>query len=208
MKLQKNISIIAGSISVIALSVSIIFNCCCDGEYISNLFMGVFSSAILVCATSIATYFYERNKTIYMLYEGCTTFKQTFTKVIRTGNRIDFNLLKDIFSIVIESYKKDIYYQVCALNDSMIKNTKLNKLVLNIWEQSRHLYLLVVDDNEKLHSYLLNNISLEELHRYEFHFVSSESVEYMKRLNDAQEELAYHMNYYNLRNRREQDETE
>ena len=192
MKLQKNISIIAGSISVIALSVSIIFNCCCDGEYISNLFMGVFSSAILVCATSIVTYF-------YMLYEGCTTFKQTFTKVIRTGNRIDFNLLKDIFSIVMESYKKDIYYPVCALNDSMIKNTKLNKLVLNIWEQSRHLYLLVVDDNEKLYSYLLNNISLEELQKYEFHFVSSESVEYMKKLNDAQEELAYYMNYYNLR---------
>ncbi len=199
MKLQKNISIIAGSISVIALSISIIFNCCCDDEYVSNLFMGVFSSAILVCATSLVTYFYERNKTIYMLYEGCTTFKQTFTKVIRTGNRIDFNLLKDIFSIVIESYKKDIYYQVCALNDSMIKNTKLNKLVLNIWEQSRHLYLLVVDDNEKLHSYLLNNISLEELQKYEFHFVSSESVEYMKKLNDAQEELAYYMNYYNLR---------
>ena len=208
MKLQKNMSIIAGSISVIALSISIIYNCCCDSEYISNLFMGVFSSAILVCATSILTYFNERNKAIYSLYEGCTTFKQTFTKLIRPGNQIDFNLMKDIFSIIIESYKKDIYYPVCALNNSMLKNTKLNQLVLNIWEQSRHLYLLVLDDNEKLHSYLLNDITLDELKQYKFQVVSNESVEYMTKLNDAQEELAHYMNYYNLKNRREQDEAE
>ena len=99
---------------------------------------------------------------------------------------------------MMDSYRKDIYYHVCELAN-LHKRSKLNKMVIDIWEQARHLYLFVVEDDEKITSFLIGKISKEDLQSYKFRYVSDEAVEYMKKLNTAQDALAYRMNYYNIR---------
>ncbi len=207
MKLNKRMAQWSGAIASIAFIISLFTNFCCDSEcsnYATNVLIGLFSSGILVCVTSVISYFHDRNKLLYLLYEGCSSFKKMLQKNLRADNRIDIYTAKENLSIMMDSYRKDIYYHVCELAN-MRKGSKLNKMVMDIWEQARHIYLLVVDDDEKIDSFLLGEISKEDIQSYKFCYVGDEAVEYMKKLNTAQDTLAYHMNYYNVRKNKEQE---
>lgn len=64
MKLQKQVAIISATISGISLIFSFVLNIF-DLKiltYLSNIFIGLFSSGILICAVAIITYLSERNK--------------------------------------------------------------------------------------------------------------------------------------------------
>ena len=201
MKLNKRMAQWSGAIASIAFIISLFTNFCCDSEcssYATNVLIGLFSSGILVCVTSVISYFHDRNKLLYLLYEGCSSFKNILQKNLRADNQIDIYTARENFSNMMDSYRKDIYYHVCELAN-LHKRSKLNKMVMDIWEQARHLYLFVVEDDEKITSFLIGEISKEDIQYYKFRYVGDEAVEYMKKLNTAQDALAYRMNYYNIR---------
>ena len=198
MKVNKCIAIWSGIIAVIALILSLLtyfyFYC----EYETNVLIGIFSSGILVCVTSIISYFHERNRILYLLYDGCFNFLKQFEKNIRRDNQIDVHVLASNYNDIIASYKKDIYYHVNELA-TLSKRSKIRKNIMNIWENSRKMYLLVLDDYEVIQSFALNEISHEELNSIPCKHNSPEGIAYIKKLGEELNELAYQMNYYNLK---------
>lgn len=197
MRLQKTISVWAGIVAGISLGISISLYLL-NFEYISNIFVGLFSSGILVCITSVVSYFHERNKVIFALYEGCLSFMETLNGGLRIDNRMGIYELRDNLSQIMASYKKDIYYYVCELM-RVNKYSDLHQIVAELWEAARHIYLFVVDDNEQVMKCLLGDITPDEIKNYPWKYVSSKSVTYLKDLQKARDKLAYHMNYYNVR---------
>ena len=111
--------------------------------------MGLFSSGVLVCAVSIISYFHERNKSVLALYNGCFNFMNELNQNLRHNNRIAIDTVKDNFSHMMRSYDVDIYYYVCELS-KIRKQSKLYKVVMNIWESSRNIYLIIMDDNNQI----------------------------------------------------------
>lgn len=201
MKLNKRIAQWSGAIASIAFIISLFTNFCCDSEcsrYATNVLIGLFSSGILVCGTSIITYFHERKRALYLLYDGCFTFLKQFEKNLRHDNQINIYALLNNYNDIIISYKKDIYFHVCELA-ILSKRSNLRKLIMNIWESSRHVYLFVLDDREILHSFLQKEISEEKLKSIPIKHNSSESIAYIEKLGEDLETLAYHMNFYNMR---------
>lgn len=148
----------------------------------------------------------ERNKAIYKLYTGCYTFMKCFEKNFKHDNRVELYELKDNYDTIISSYNTDIYYYICVLA-ILPKRTKLHKLVMEIWENARHIYLFVQEDCSVIQSFLLGNIAEEELRATSWKHNCSESVAYMKELGKSLEALAYHMNYYNIRKNPKLEET-
>ena len=84
MKLQKNVAIISGIVSVLSLIVSFIFTLFEQKllDYLSNILIGLFSSGILICAVAIITYLSERNKMLYQLYCVCLDFSQVLPTML------------------------------------------------------------------------------------------------------------------------------
>ena len=198
MKLNKILAICSGIISFAALLLSLYTNFCIEAQYATSVLVGLFSSGILICVTSIITYRMERNKAIYNLYRGCYAFMKSFDKNLKHDNLIGLYELKENYDGIISSYNNDIYFHVCVLA-IMPKQTKLYKLIMEIWENARHIYLFVQEDNSAVQSYLLGNTSQEELRSTTWKHTGSESVAYVKKLGESLEALAYYMNYYNLR---------
>ena len=198
MKINKILAICSGIISFEALLLSLYTNFCIEAQYATSVLVGLFSSGILICVTSIITYRMERNKAIYKLYRGCYAFMKSFDKNLKHNNLIDLYELKDNFDIILSTYNNDIYYHYCELT-IVPKNSKLYTLIFEIWENARHIYLFVQEDNSAIQSYLLGNTSQEELQSTTWKHTGSESVAYVKKLGESLEALAYYMNYYNLR---------
>jgi hypothetical protein len=90
------------------------------------LFIGLFSSGILICAVAIITYFSERNKAIYQLYCACLDFSQalSFGKVITS--RDEFLALKSEVNQATSIYNKDMQFLLDDLS-ALRKNQKLLK---------------------------------------------------------------------------------
>ena len=206
MKLNKILALWSGVISFSALLLSLYTNFCLKASYSTNVLIGLFSSGILICVTSIITYRMERNKVIYQLYTGCYTFIKCFEKNLKHNNIVDLYELKDNYDLIMSSYNSDVYYHVCALA-TLPKQTKLYRLVMEIWGNARHIYLFVQGDCSIIQSFLLANITEEELKSTTWKHNSSEGVAYMKELGLSLEALAYHMNYYNMRKNSKTEES-
>jgi len=134
MKLNKTLAICSGIVSFVALLLSLYTNFCIEAQYATSVLVGLFSSGILICVTSIITYRMERNKATYNLYNGCYAFMKCFEKNLKHNNLIDLYELKDNFDIILSAYNKDIYYHYCELT-IVPKNSKLYTLV---HEKKRH----------------------------------------------------------------------
>ena len=80
MKLQKEIASITGLIAFFALLFACICEMCLDSSFFANIFLGIFGSSLLGNIMSITTYFYERNKAIRLLIDGCLEFISQWTK--------------------------------------------------------------------------------------------------------------------------------
>lgn len=94
LNLQRRIAVLSGILSLLSLVVSIILSFF-GFSFASNLFLGLFSSGILICGTAIVTYFYERNRAVLSLYNGCYDFMEALNKNLRVDNRIGIYELKD-----------------------------------------------------------------------------------------------------------------
>lgn len=197
MKLQKRISIWSGAISLVSLILSAVFYYY-DLSYPCNVFVGLFSSGILICVTAIVTYFSERNKTVLSLYNGCYRFMKQLNSNLRPDSRVALEDVKNNLSAMMDSYSVDIYYYVCELS-GLWKKSKLHKIIMAIWEASRNIYMLISEDNDQVMKFYLGDISEQELSNYKFKYVSDKSIKYVTDLQKAVDDLRYHMNYYNCR---------
>ena len=206
MKLQRRIAAWSGLLSLVALAVAIILNCF-NCQFVSNLFLGLFSSGILICATAVVTYFYERNQTVLSVYSGCNEFIETLNKNLRADNRIGMYTLKDNLEEMQKVYKKEVYFYICQLM-SMKKCFPLTKIVFEIWESVRKIYLFVLNDHDIIVDFILGDISQEELENYSFKYIGEESLKQIKNLQEALDKLAYHMNYFNIRKEKNREEGE
>ena len=197
MKLQKNVAICSGVVSLVALYLSYVFNSR-NSVYISGIFVGLFSSGILICAVSIITYFNEREKALYSLYCGCYDFMNSLNSNLRPNKQVPAEDIRKSFESMMNVYDKNVYYYMCQLN-ILTKNSKLRQITMDIWEAVRHIYLFVADDRSKLTEFYLGDITKEELENRGWKYTSEESLAYIKALQDALDKLAFHMNYYNIR---------
>lgn len=114
MNLQRRIAVLSGILSLLSLVVSIILSFF-GFSFASNLFLGLFSSGILICGTAIVTYFYERNRVVLSLYNGCYDFMEALNKNLRVDNRIGIYELKDNLQEMQKVYKKEVYFYICQL---------------------------------------------------------------------------------------------
>ena len=193
MKLQKRISWWSGIVALISLILAFILHWL-KQEFIANIFIGLFSSGILICISAILTYLDCRKSELRALYVGCSSFQKTLSRNLRDNNRIDIYTLKDNLEIIMESYKTQIYCHVCELM-AIRKHTQLHNTVSDFFEAIRHIYLFVCEDREVIVNFLLQRISREELDSYNYKHVSEEAVVYLQQLNEATEKLAVYLNY-------------
>lgn len=197
MNLQRKIAVLSGILSFLSLTVAIILNFF-DFQFASNLSLGLFSSGILICGTAIVTYFYERNRAVLSLYNGCHDFMEALNKNLRADNRIGIYDLKDNLDEMQKVYKKEVYFYICQLL-LMNKHFKLTKIIKEVWESVRKVYLFVVEDNSRVFQFLIGDISEDEMKNYTFKYTGNDSIKQIKCLREALDKLAYHMNYYNIR---------
>ena len=197
MKLQKNVAICSGVVSLFALCLSYVFNSRND-VYISGIFVGLFSSGILICVVSIITYYNEREKALYSLYCGCYDFMEALNSNLRPNKQVPVEDIRKSFENMMNVYDKSVYYYMCQLS-IITKNTKLWQITMDIWESVRHIYLFVADDRSNLTKFYLGDITKEELENKGWKYTSEESIAYIKALQGALDKLAFHMNYYNIR---------
>lgn len=197
MKLQKQTSLWSGIIALAALILSIAFSC---QEYslMSNIFIGLFSSATLICVTAFIAYFSERDDTILALYHGCYKFMNELNLNLTLDGQIDLDKVRINLSTMMNTYTEEIYYHVCVLA-GLCKKSKLRKIIMKIWCAARNIYLLVDEDDNYIMKIYCRDIELENIQNYKFKYAGDSSINYIKNLQDALEDLKYHMNYYHCR---------
>lgn len=193
MKLQKRISWWSGIVAMISLILAFILHWF-KQEFIANIFIGLFSSGILICISAILTYFDYRKYELRALFIGCSSFQNTLTKNLRDDNQIDIIVLKENLEAIIESYKTQIYCHVQELF-AIRKNSKLYNIVSDFFEAVRHIYLFAREDRAMIVNFLLHNIDREALNSYKYKHVGDEAVEYLQKLNVATEKLADYLKY-------------
>ena len=97
-----------------------------------------------------------------------------------------------------ESYHLDVYYYVNELA-IMCKRSKLRKIVMDIWNATRNIYLIILDDDNEILQFYMGDISVEDLKNYKYKYTGPESVSNVEKLQKSLDELRIHMNYYNSR---------
>jgi hypothetical protein len=117
--------------------------------YLSSLFIGLFSSGILICAVAIITYFSERNKAIYQLYCACLDFSQalSFGKIITS--RDEFVALKSEVNQAASIYNKDMQFLLDDLS-ALRKKSEIAKTIDVIRETSPDIYNAILELEEKI----------------------------------------------------------
>lgn len=197
MRLQRKTLFWSGLVSFIALAISYVAYLK-EYEYISDICVGLFSSGILICITSVVSYFYERNAAVLSLYRGCFKFMESLTNSLRLDKMINLYELREDLDEIIHVYNENVYYYVCELKH-INQHSNIRRIIDDIWENIRHIYLFVSDDREILLKCLLGDLDATTLKKYPWKHVGDESVAYLEKLQKALDKLAYQMNYFNKR---------
>lgn len=192
MKLQKMVAIWSGFIAVLSLVLSYCFNA--SSQFVSGIFVGLFSSGILICITSIVTFFSEREKELIELYEGSFEFMKSMLKNIRIDNKIDIHQLNDNFDYIIDIYHNKVFFHV---NQLEILNHKSDAYLISakIWWASASLYNMICEDRDKVSEFILGDISIDEMQAYKWKSYGKEAVEKVNELRTARAELANYLHY-------------
>lgn len=141
MKLQKNVAIISGIVSVLSLIVSFIFTLFEQKllDYLSNIFIGLFSSGILICAVAIITYLSERNKMLYQLYCVCLDFSQVLPFGKRIESQNDFLALRPEVVQAMSIYNKEMQFMLDDLS-VLSKKSEISQTIHQIQLTSLEIY--------------------------------------------------------------------
>lgn len=193
MKLQKMVAIWSGFIAVLSFILSYCFNA--SSQFISGIFVGLFSSGILICITSIVTYFSEREKELTDLYEGSFEFVNSMLKNTRKGNSIEVHQFKDNLDYMMHTYDEKIFFRVDRLE---ILNHKSDayRIVAKIWWAAASLYGAISEDREIASKFILGDISDDEIKSIQWKSYGDESIKKAKELLEAREELGNYLHYH------------
>ncbi len=178
MKLQKQVAIISAVVSGLSLIVSFVFSLF-DLKilaYLSNIFIGLFSSGILICTVAIITYLSERNKTLYQLYCACLDLSQVlpFGSFITSQN--DFLALRPDVVQAISIYNKDMQFLLDDLS-VLRKNSDISKTIEIIQMTSFEIYDVILEMNDNISSVLSNQAKYTDICKNKLKISSHEVME-------------------------------
>lgn len=189
MKLQKQVAIISAVVSGLSLIASFAFSLF-DLKilaYLSNIFIGLFSSGILICAVAIITYLSERNKTLYQLYCACLDFSQVlpFGKFIASQD--DFLALRSDVVQAISIYNKDMQFMLDDLS-VLRKKSDISKTIDIIQMTSLEIYNAILQINDDISSIMCNQAKFTDICKKKMkissHEVMEASEKYAKSVTD------------------------
>ena len=178
MKLQKNVAIISGIVSVLSLIASFIFTQF-DQElldYLSNIFIGLFSSGILICAVAIITYLSERNKMLYQLYCVCLDFSQVLPFGKRIISQSDFLALRPDVVQAISIYNKEMQFMLDDLS-ALRKKSKISQTINQIQMTSLEIYNAILEMNDEISSVVCNQQKFTDVTKKKLKISSNEVME-------------------------------
>lgn len=157
MKLQKNVAIISGIVSVLSLAISFIFTMIGKEvlDYLSNIFIGLFSSGVLMCAVAIITYFSERNKMLYHLYCVCLDFSQVFPFGKYVTSQDDFLALRPEAVQAISIYNKEMQFSLDELS-ALRRKSGIACIISAIKTSSLEIYNAILELNDEISSIMCN----------------------------------------------------
>ena len=157
MKLQKNVAIISGMVSGMSLIVSFVFTLFEQKmlDYLSNIFIGLFSSGILICAVAIITYISERNKILYQLYCVCLDFSQVLPFGKRIESQSDFLALRPEVVQAMSIYNKEMQFMLDDLS-VLRKKSEISQTIHQIQLTSLEIYGAILELNDEISSVICN----------------------------------------------------
>ena len=157
MKLQKNVAIISGMVSGMSLIVSFVFTLFEQKmlDYLSNIFIGLFSSGILICAVAIITYISERNKILYQLYCVCLDFSQVLPFGKRIESQSDFLALRPEVVQAMSIYNKEMQFMFDDLS-VLRKKSEISQTIHQIQLTSLEIYGAILELNDEISSVICN----------------------------------------------------
>ena len=157
MKLQKNVAIISGMVSGMSLIVSFVFTLFEQKmlDYLSNIFIGLFSSGILICAVAIITYISERNKILYQLYCVCLDFSQVLPFGKRIESQNDFLALRPEVVQAMSIYNKEMQFMLDDLS-VLRKKSEISQTIHQIQLTSLEIYGAILELNDEISSVICN----------------------------------------------------
>lgn len=193
MKLQKMVAISSGIIAVLSLVLAY----CLDrlsSQFFSGIFVGLFSSGILICITSIVTFFSEREKELTDLYEGSFEFVKSMLKNVRKGNQVELHQFKENLELMIHTYDEKIFFHVDRL-EILNHRSDAYRITAKIWWAAASLYGEINEDREVASKFILGDISDDEIKSYQWKSYGDESIKKVKELLSVREELGNYLKY-------------
>lgn len=188
MKEQKKIAVWTGIICVIAFFVAVVANC--NGySFVSNIFIGIFSSSLLACLISMISYFVERKKTIALLYNGCLDFNESLNLNLSREGIIDIKEAKANLMVMKSVYQKDVFPHASQLISILNKST-LKGIVSDIDKYAENLYRAICADIDAIDEFYMGNIAQEEMVHYKWKYLTSDSINSLKLLYESLDSLA------------------
>lgn len=200
MKLQKNIALISGVCSFFSLVFSWIGNCR-DYTFISNVFMGLFSSSALVCGVAIITFYSEYTNRLHQLYCDCMDFSQVSPFGFTITCEKDFLIIKDKLNQAMSIYNKGILIAINELK-SISKRSKLYIIVTKMDISARILNNSIIDLNEQIMLCVFQGRGLKEFFDNELIINQQETTDAMKDFVNAVNELVKYLNHNKTQKRR------
>lgn len=183
MTLQKKIAEVSGAFSIISLILSWIeYRCECD--FFSNVFMGLFSSGILICGVAAVTFFSEYRTRLYQLYCECIDFSQMAPFGYRVSSERDLPVIHDKINQALSLYNKGIQENLIELQ-SLPKFTKARKIVAEIDDTSFALKNALLEINEKITPCILQQSRFESIVNNKFLINSKDMSDISERFANA-----------------------
>lgn len=193
MKLQWTVAIWSGIVSILFLIFAYIFDLH-SFQFLSSIFVSLFSSGILICGTSIAAYFSERNNELTALFESCYDFMKSMLNNVRLENQVEIHQLRDNLELMRETYVRKIFFRVNRL-EILNHKSKAYIIVSKIWWVAASIYGLINEDLEMVSGCILGDVPEEEIRAYKWKSYGDESIELVKKLQSARDELSDYLRY-------------
>ena len=183
MTLQRKIAEVSGALSIFSLVLSWIgYRCECN--FFSNVFMGLFSSGILICGVAAVTFFSECRTRLYRLYCECIDFSQMAPFGYRASSEQDLPIIHDKISQALSLYNKGIQENLIELQ-SLPKFTKAHKIVAEIDDPSFTLKNALLEINEKITPCILQQSRFDSIVNYKFSINSKDMDDISERFANA-----------------------
>lgn len=195
-KLQKGISIVSGVFSILSIILSWLLNkygC----VFASNVFIGLFSSGILVCGVAVIAFLSEYKNRLYQLYCDCMDFSQTAPFGYSISSDKELSTIKSKINQAFSLYNKGIQIHINELS-SVPKYTKIYKIISSIDHSTRILENAMIEFNEKLTICVLQECEFEEFLNNEMKINNIETTKAAEEFANAINDLVKYLKHRNI----------